>query len=138
MKLYLNKFLYIFILSFICLSCSSLSSFDQTALDQATIIKTISLYLMGNATNPYNDFKPQIEDLKEQLNIAYKYEKGRTNNDESSKQWETLINPNGNLLGGFLSRWQSKNKLSETFINQAKDLVRNGFDEIIDLESSKK
>ena len=93
---------------------------------------------MGNAVNPYNDFKPQIEDLKEQLNNAYKYETSRNNNDESIKQWRVLINPDGNFLGGFLSNWKSQNKLSETFINQAKDLVRSGFNEIIALERSKR
>ena len=138
MKLNLHKHSFILFLSLLYLSCSSLNSFDQTALNQAKSLKTISLYLMGNAVNPYSDFKPQIEDLKEQLNNAYKYETSRNNNDESIKQWRVLINPDGNFLGGFLSKWKSQNKLSETFINQAKDLVRSGFNEIIDLERSKR
>ena len=138
MKLYLQKYSSILFLSLLWLSCSSLSTFDQTTVDQAASIKTLALYLMGNADNPYNDFAPQVDDLKQMLNEAYQYSKNRTNNDETTKQWEVLINPDGNLLGGFLSRWKSQTKLSETFINQAKDLVRNGFDEIIDFEKSKK
>ncbi len=138
MKIYIQKLSYVLLASLLFISCSSLSSFDQTTIDQASSIKIMALSLMDKATNPYTDFAPQVDELKNKLEEAYQYSKSRNNNDETTQQWEVLIKPDGHLLGGFLSRWQSKNKLSETFINQAKDLVRTGFDEIIEFENSKK
>ncbi len=138
MKLFLHKLPYILLLSLIYIRCSSISTFDQTTIDQAASLKTLSLYLMGKASDPYSDFSPQADDLKQKLNAAYQYSKSRINNDETTKQWEALMKPDGNLLGGFLTKWQAQKTLSETFINHTKDLVRNGFDEIIDLERSKK
>ena len=138
MKIYINKFSYIIFLSLLYMSCSSLSSFDQTTIDQASSIKIMALSLMDKATNPYPDFVPQVDELKNKLDEAYQYSKSRNNNDETTQQWELLIKPDGHLLGGFLSRWQSQNKLSGSFVNQAKDLVSTGFDEIIEFENSKK
>ena len=138
MKVYLQKYSFILFLTIIYLSCSSSSVYDKTTVDLAVSLKTLSLYLMGNAINSYNDFKPQIEDLEEKLNNAYKYEQNRVNNNVITKKWEELISPNEDLLGGFLAKWKSQNKLSVTFITQAKNKVRNGFDEIIDYEKSKR
>ncbi len=138
MKFYFQRFAYILFLSFLLLSCSSLSSFDQTTIDQANSLKTMALSLMGNATNPYSDLTPQIDDLRKRLDEAYQYSKSRNNNEETTKQWEVLIKPDGNLLGGFLSRWKSQGQLGQSFVIQAKDLVGNAFDEIVQLENSKK
>jgi len=54
------------------------------------------------------------------------------------KQWELLYNPEGNLLGGFLKKWETENQgQSPAFLDGVKKLVAAAFDEIIKLESRK-
>ncbi len=137
MKSLVNKFLFLSVISVLYLSCSS-ANFSQTALDHAELIKPEALALMDNAADSYNDYKVEVEQLMQKVDNAYQFAKSRENNDEAAKQWEVLKNPEGNLLGGFMSRWKFQEELSESFINVAKDLVRDAFDEIIELEESKK
>ena len=92
---------------------------------------------MDKATEEYSANKDIVEDLKTKLQKSYEYSKGRPKNDISTKQWEILISPDRNLLGGFLKRWESKNTLSRAFIDDAKGLVGDAFDTIIGLESGK-
>jgi hypothetical protein len=86
---------------------------------------------------PYNEFSDEVEFLKTELNKAYEYAKGRPNNEISTKQWEILINPDGNLLGGFLKRWEAEGKLSQMFVAEMQIMVADAFDTIIGLESGK-
>lgn len=118
-------------------ACSSISTFSQYAYEQAVSLKVESLNLMDKATEEYSANKDIVEDLKTKLQKSYEYSKGRPKNDISTKQWEILISPDRNLLGGFLKRWESKNTLSKAFIDDAKGLVGDAFDTIIGLESGK-
>lgn len=118
-------------------ACSSISTFSQYAYEQAVSLKVESLNLMDKATEEYSANKDIVEDLKTKLQKSYEYSKGRPKNDISTKQWEILISPDRNLLGGFLKRWESKNTLSRAFIDDAKGLVGDAFDTIIGLESGK-
>lgn len=51
--------------------------------------------------------------------------------------WKILIDPDQNLLGGFLSRWKREETLSKIFIKQNRKLIADAFDTIIKLESGK-
>ena len=51
--------------------------------------------------------------------------------------WDTHLDKNGHLLGGFIVRWQKEQKLNETYIIEAKKLVDKAFDQIAGLESKK-
>jgi hypothetical protein len=75
--------------------------------------------------------------LETELTKAYEFSKGRPNNEISTRQWETLINPDGNLLGGFLKRWEEEETLSQMFVTEMQMLVNDAFDTIIGLESGK-
>ena len=48
-----------------------------------------------------------------------------------------IKDPTRNSLVGFLKRWENKNQLDKTFIQEAKALVSDGFDAVIELESGK-
>jgi hypothetical protein len=69
---------------------------------------------------------------------AYEYAKGRQKNEETTKQWEIIKDPQRNSLFGFLKRWEEKATLSPAFIKEAKGLVSEGFDAVIGLESGKR
>ncbi|NWG29716.1 MAG: hypothetical protein HXY48_14460 [Ignavibacteriaceae bacterium] len=135
MKLY-NSILTLTI-SLIIWSCSSISVFSPEAYKQAVNLKVESLELMSFATEPYSDFSEDIVYLQTELKKAYEFSRGRPDNEISTKQWEILIDEEGNLLGGFLKRWETEGTLSEMFVNEMQMLVSDAFDTIIGLESGK-
>ena len=127
----------IFFVSIVFSSCSSVSVFSQEAYQQAVNLKVESLDLMSFATLPYPDFEKEVAFLNTELDKAYEYAKGRPNNETSTKQWKILINPDANLLGGFLKRWEVEDTLSSMFVTEMQGLVGDAFDTIIGLESGK-
>jgi hypothetical protein len=118
-------------------SCSNISVFNPEAYKQAVDLKVESLELMSFATSSYADYEDDVTYLKTELRKAYEFALGRPNNELSAGQWKTLINEEGNLLGGFLKRWEEENTLSEMFVTEMQTLVSDAFDTIIGLESGK-
>jgi hypothetical protein len=124
-------------LSLIFWSCTSISVFSPEAYKQAVDLKVEAFNLMSDATMPYTDFAEDVLYLRTELTKAYEFAKGRPGNEISTRQWEILINPDGNLLGGFLKRWEEEETLSEMFVTEMQVLVGDAFDTIIGLESGK-
>lgn len=119
-------------------SCGSMQSvFNEQAYQQAVSLKVESLELMNRATEPYSVFETDVQKLKTELQKAYQYALGRPNNETSTRQWEILIDPERNLLGGFLARWEQEESLSHTFTEESKKIISDAFDTIIELESGK-
>jgi len=136
-KTNLNKAVSILIMIFVLLSCSSISVFSPEAYKQAVDLKVESLNLMSSATMPFADYKEEVLYLTTELDKAFEFSKGRPDNEISTEQWEILIDQEGNLLGGFLKRWETEGTLSEMFISEMQLLVSDAFDAIIGLESGK-
>ena len=136
-KTNLNKAGSIPIIIFVLLSCSSISVFSPEAYKQAVDLKVESLNLMSSATMPFADYKEEVLYLTTELDKAFEFSKGRPDNEISTEQWEILIDQEGNLLGGFLKRWETEGTLSEMFISEMQLLVSDAFDAIIGLESGK-
>jgi len=67
---------------------------------------------------------------------AYEYERGRPLNTDTIKQWDTLRDPNRDLLGGFLKEWKD-GKLLPVYVERKKAQIGTAFDQIIQLESGK-
>ncbi|MFZ5449704.1 MAG: hypothetical protein ACOZFS_13815 [Thermodesulfobacteriota bacterium] len=107
------------------------------AYDKAVSLKVESLNLMDKATEPYSQHQAAAQTLRLDLEKAYEDAKGVPSNEVSTQMWEILKNPNGNLLGGFLTLWQKKSVLSKGFITEKKMQVSDAFDKIIALESGK-
>ncbi len=130
------------ILVLLCLTlagCNNLiAPYNQTAYANATSIKAEALLLMAKATETYSDHQSEVDALMLRVEQAYEYAKGIPKNEDSTRQWEILKNPERNLLGGFMKRWREHGPLGETFIKNAReDLVGPAFEEIIRLESGK-
>lgn len=126
-------------LSLLLVSCApTITLYDQVAYESVTSLKAAALRLMDKATEPYPTHATEVDALMLKVDQAYEYAKGLPKNTESTKQWELLKNPDGNLLGGFMKRWESSGTLSRIFIDNVKnDLVGPTFDEIIRLEIGK-
>lgn len=112
--------------------------YSPTAYQNATSLKAESLAMMDKAKEPYADHQVEVEALIVDLHKAYEYVKGVPSNSISARQWEILINDNGDLLGKFFKRWQERSTLSGVFITEFKGPVSDAFDEIICLEANKK
>jgi hypothetical protein len=127
-------FLSLFLL---CSACKTISGFDQYAYTIGTALKVDALNVMDKATETYTSQEAAITDVTTRLEKAYEYEKHRPQNSITVKMWEVLKNPNRNLFGGFIKRWQEKKTLSAAFITEAKGQVAEAFDMIVELESQK-
>lgn len=119
------------------LGCSTISSFNQQAYLQTTSLKVDALNLMDSATVEYSKYETQVNDLQIKLQKAYEYEKNRPKNEITVKLWDTLLNKEGHLLGGFLVRWKTQGKMGQTYITEKKEQVASAFDIISGLESEK-
>jgi hypothetical protein len=118
-------------------ACATISPFSEAAYERATSLKVESLALMELAAEPFEGHETKARDLALEVQKAYEFARGRPGNEISARQWEILADPGGNLLGGFLSRWEKESVLSKAFIAEAKSIVADAFDTIIGLESGK-
>jgi len=141
MNIYKIKPIFVFILivvsNLIFNSCTSISVFSPEAYKQAVDLKVESLNLMSFATMPYSDYEEEVIYLNTELDKAFEFSRGRPDNEISTEQWKILIDKEGNLLGGFLKRWEAEGTLSEMFVTEMQLQVSDAFDTIIGLESGK-
>lgn len=136
-KTKLHRRLLILTIIFSIWSCSNISVFSPEAYKQAVDLKVESLNLMSFATSPIEDYRDDVAILRTELTKAYEFALGRPDNELSAQQWEILISEDGNLLGGFLKRWENESTLGEMFVTEMQSLVSDAFDTIIGLESGK-
>lgn len=121
----------------LCGCGSSISIYDATAYKLATDLKAESLTLMEKAVEPATVHGETIDALRLDLLKALEYERGRPDNELSTRMWSILLDPNRNLLGGFLRRWEESGPLSSAFVSEARGQVGEAFDQIIGLEIGK-
>jgi hypothetical protein len=117
--------------------CATISSFDQYAYIQTTSIKVDALSIMDLAKDDYKINEKYVKEFQSKLQKVYEYEKNRPKNEITLQLWDKLLDTNGHLLGGFIKRWETDQKLNETFIIEEKKLVDKAFDQISGLESKK-
>ena len=118
-------------------ACATISSFDQYAYAQTTSLKVDALNTMDLATGNYSTNEKTVQELQTKLQKAYEYEKNRPKNEITLKMWTILLDSNGHLLGGFITRWEKEQKLNAVFIQEEKKIVGDAFDQIAGLESQK-
>ena len=118
-------------------ACAGISPFNQQAYENATAAKAEALLLIARATEPFAEHRPAVEALKVRISFGYEYANGLPKNRHTTEQWAILIDPQKNLLGGFLKRWEEQSQLSPAFVENASQLIAEAFDAIIGLESGK-
>jgi len=129
---------FVFSFTIILSSCMPISAFfSSTAYEQATALKAEALTIMELASEDFSDHKSDVDAFKLNINKAIEFAKGRPRNEITVRQWEVLMDPNRNSLGGFLVRWESESTLTSVFVTEAKLLIADAFDQIIGLESGK-
>ena len=141
-KLQFLFFALLFAASFSFQSCNAAKGMvdrDQYSIDQNEIIKTDAIALMKKGTKSFSSMETQINEFKSKVNdqIDYERDKGEKNT-QTVEMWELMMDPSSNLMGGFLSRWETDGKLNGPFVKEAAKLVSSNFDKIIKLEKKKR
>jgi hypothetical protein len=120
-------------------ACTPLiSPYDHAAYQNATAAKAEVLALVDKATEPYSDHARQVEDMLLAVNKAYEYARGLPQNRITARQWEILKDPNGNLIGGFVSTWKKQGRTSRAYAEEKREQLAEAFDYLICLEANKK
>lgn len=121
-------------------SCVDFPDYSQTAYANATSLKARSLVLVANGTDPYATHRQDAEALLLSLDEAYEFANGIENNNEAAKLWDILRDPNGSLIGGFVTNWQTEfpGGASASFVEEVGDNLSDNFDRLICLEANKR
>jgi hypothetical protein len=127
-----------FILLTFITACSPLmSNFDQVSYQQVTSLKVDALSVMDEAVTDYAAHSAEVKDLQLKVDKAIEYDKHRPHNEITNEMWALLNDPQKNLLGGFLVKWQHDGKCSAVYITEKKKQISFSFDQIAELESKK-
>ena len=118
-------------------SCASVPLFDQTAYQYAIDLKVDALSLMDKGTETFADHQDEVSALNTRLQKAYEYARGRPHNVSATKQWKILLDPERDLLGGFVTLWKSQSRLSPAYVEEKKKQIADAFDIISGLESDR-
>lgn len=118
-------------------SCSLMSTYDQQSYEKVTSLKVDAKNLMGLATQSYRGKQTELKAFQEKIEKAYEYDLGRPKNTLTMKLWDKLLNPSGDLLGGFLAEWKAEDQLLPAYISDKQIQIGRGFDMIRGLESGK-
>lgn len=127
----------IFALIVIIQSCSPVPLYNEPAYSMTVKLKVKSIDIMKKASEGYSKHVSEVDSLKKELRFAYEYAKGRPGKELITEQWETMMNPDRNLMGGFLRIWKEDLILSPIFVSEAQRVIGEAFDKIIGLESGK-
>lgn len=120
------------------MGCSPLiSNFDQVSYQQVTSLKVDALSVMDEAVTDYGSHASEVKDLQLKVDKAIEYDKHRPHNEITNEMWSLLNDPQKNLLGGFLVKWQHDGKCSAVYIAEKKKQISLSFDQIAELESKK-
>jgi hypothetical protein len=119
-------------------ACSPLiSNFDQVSYQQVTSLKVDALSVMDEAVTDYAGHAGGVKDLQLKVDKAIEYDKHRPHNEITNEMWALLNDPQKNLLGGFLVKWQHDGKCSAVYVTEKKKQISFSFDQIAELESKK-
>jgi len=124
-----------------CAVFRGMSAFDQNSYTSAMTLKTESLDLIERSRRVQGETTPTPEllALQAQLDAQVAYEVGKgKENALSAKQWRLLADPQGNLLGGYLTRWATGARLSDGYVTEKKHQIGDAFDEVLRLEGGKR
>lgn len=112
--------------------------FDAQAFNMGKEIKTEALNLMGLAGQDYSASASKVSAFQTKVTDQIAYEESRGEKNKTTvDMWKLLMKPDGNLLGGFLSKWKSEGKLNPVLVSQFKNEITKNLDKIIDLENKK-
>lgn len=122
-------------------ACTNYASYSLQAYSYATEAKAKTLKLVSKANGSYSANRAAAEALLLDMDVAYEFAAGIENNEEAAEIWDKLRDPDGNLVGGFLSAWRTEFpggvSANSVFIEEFKKNITFSFDRLICLEANK-
>jgi hypothetical protein len=119
-------------------ACTPLiAPYSLDAYKNATDLKAETQALIGESGEPYSQHTTDVKALSVKLDAAYEFANGIPKNQISATQWKILVDPNGNLIGGFLRTWSSQGTTSPAYQQEKKAQIGRAFDFIACLEVNK-
>ena len=130
-------FLILFFLLLFACTGPRIALYNETAYSNAVSLKVESLALMDKASDSISAHVQEISTLETNIEKAYQYVRWLPRNELTVAQWEILKDPNRDLLGGFLKKWEKEKVLHVVFIKEKEKQISDAFDEILKLETGK-
>jgi hypothetical protein len=118
-------------------ACQSINKYDREAHQDAVILKIETLALMAKSGEPFAVHASEVEALNGKIDAAHEMARSTPNNDLVAREWAIMRDPDRDLYGGFVKRWQTSGKISPPFREEMVAQVSEGFDFIICLEAAK-
>lgn len=136
----MHRRLVIILLSTLAYACVSLPGYDQKAYENATTLKarTLALVEKSGEDESYAKNAEAIDDLLISLSAAFEYANGVENNNESAKNWRSLIGDERSLVNGWLKTWRQQTRITQAGVAENSILIGEAFDTIICLEANKR
>ena len=121
-------------------SCQGMkvSSYDPAAHQNAIALKAETLALLAMSSEPFATHKDAVVGLNAKVEAAYQVAAATPGNELVAREWQILKDPDRDLYGGFVKRWETSGKLSNAFRENFTGQVGEAFDMIICLEAAKK
>lgn len=116
----------------------TVSAYDPAAHQNAIVLRNEAVALMAKAGEPFAQHKAEVELLNAKVEAAYQVAASTPRNELVAREWQVLKDPERDLYGGFIKRWQTSGALRTVFREEASAQVTEGFDLIICLEAAKK
>ena len=79
----------------------------------------------------------EIKTLKMRIAVAYEYARNRPDNKEQVKQFDILMNEEGDMLYALIKIWESDEYSSPFYVENSTENIRTLFDIMLALESGK-
>lgn len=125
--------------SFAISSCTSTKTalFDPYSYQKISEFKVETVKLIDKASTPYNSHKAEVETLLLNIEKLAEYEKNKPNNEITFAMLKLLSDKEKNLLAGFFKRWETKEIVSQTFLEESKKQILDALDLLIQYEIKK-
>ena len=121
-----------------CQTPLAVSAYDPAAHQNAIALKMEAVALMATAGEQFAQHKDAVDALNVKIEAAYQVAAATPRNELVAREWQVLKDPERDLYGGFIKRWQASGTLRTAFREAASEQVAEAFDLIICLEAAKK
>jgi len=127
-------------IAFVLAACQTMriAPADPAALQAAAGLKVETLALMAKAGEPFAQHRAEVEAVTGKMNTAYELAAATPNNELVTREWAVMRDPERDLYGGFVKRWEISGKIGRAFREEASEQISEGFDYIICLEQAKR
>ena len=129
------RYSYITMLLLLLTGCAS-SLYDHFTFTETLETKVQAEALVQNASQPIAEFRPQIDQLQQQIDKMVLYETAKSKNPITLQMWK-LLDKEDSALQQFLLLWEKQETLSPAFTKEYSLQLKTIFQLMIDYETKK-